>query len=87
MGTRDNFGPVVVPEDEYFVLGDNRDVSRDSRFWGFLPRKDITGTPSFIFFSHGKPPITRYQDYYYERQGLRNKKSSIRWKRMFKFIK
>jgi len=87
MGSRDNFGPVTVPEGEYFVLGDNRDVSKDSRYWGFLPRKDITGTPSFIFFSQGKPPITRYRDYYLEQQGIRNAKTTIRWKRMFKFIK
>ncbi len=51
MGSRDNFGPVVVPQGQYFVLGDNRDLSYDSRFWGFLDRKDITGTPLLIFFS------------------------------------
>ncbi len=87
MGSRDNFGPVIVPDDEYFVLGDNRDVSKDSRYWGFLPRKDITGTPSFIFFSNGKPPITHYRELFLEQQGLRNVSSSIRWKRMFKLIK
>jgi len=50
-GSRDNMGPIVIPANKYIVLGDNRDLSLDSRYWGFLDRSDITGTPSVIFFS------------------------------------
>ncbi len=43
--------PIVVPEDETFMMGDNRDHSNDSRFWGTVPYKYIVGTPWFIYFS------------------------------------
>jgi signal peptidase I len=51
---RDNFGPLIVPGGEYFVLGDNRDNSSDSRVWGFVDRDLIIGTPLFIYFSWDK---------------------------------
>src|SRR2546423_1484945 len=42
---RDFFGPVVVPADQFFMMGDNRDNSNDSRFWGFAPRENFIGRP------------------------------------------
>jgi signal peptidase I len=49
--TRDNWGPLVVPRSSYWVMGDNRDESLDSRFMGFIPRDVIRGKPLFIYFS------------------------------------
>jgi signal peptidase I len=49
--TRDNWGPIVVPNGRYFVLGDNRDNSEDSRYWGFVPREQIRGRPWLVYYS------------------------------------
>ena len=46
-----NTPAIIIPEDETFMMGDNRDHSNDSRFWGTVPYKDIVGTPWFIYFS------------------------------------
>jgi len=49
---------VVVPPDGYFGMGDNRDVSMDSRYWGFIPKQNVIGRPMFIYWSFETP---RYQ--------------------------
>lgn len=52
----DNFGPVRVPKDHYFMMGDNRDNSADSRVWGFLPKDNIVGEALIIYWSWNKRP-------------------------------
>jgi signal peptidase I len=49
--TRDTWGPIIVPDDRYFVLGDNRDDSEDSRYWGFVDEAAVKGQPLFIYYS------------------------------------
>ncbi|MFQ6082831.1 MAG: signal peptidase I [Candidatus Aminicenantia bacterium] len=85
---RDNYGPVVVPKGHLFVMGDNRDNSMDSRYWGFLPRSYVKGKPWIIYFSYkaerGAYLKTRITDRLKKLIGFIPK---ARWRRILKIIK
>ena len=65
---RDNFSPVKVPKDCYFAMGDNRDNSSDSRFWGFLKAGDLVGKAEIIYFSLDNDAASLF--------------ASVRWQRL-----
>ncbi len=48
----DNWGPLVIPPGNYFMMGDNRYESKDSRYWGTVPRENVRGRPSFVYYSY-----------------------------------
>jgi signal peptidase I len=57
--TRNTWGPILVPAGKYFVLGDNRDNSLDSRFWGFVDQAAIKGRPLLVYFSYDRATAAR----------------------------
>ena len=67
---RVRYGPVTVPPGHYFMMGDNRDNSQDSRYWGFLPQEYVKGRALFVYFSFG------------EASGLSSLVTGVRWNRM-----
>jgi signal peptidase I len=50
--THDNWGPFVVPQRRLFMMGDSRYNSKDSRYWGFVPRENVRGKPLFVYYSY-----------------------------------
>jgi signal peptidase I len=58
--SRDNWGPITVPVGQYFVLGDNRDNSLDSRFWGFVPDSLLRGRPIAVYYSYAPDSAARF---------------------------
>ncbi|PYQ15728.1 MAG: signal peptidase I [Acidobacteria bacterium] len=87
-GVRDNWGPEVVPAGQLFVMGDNRDNSRDSRFWGFLPRDQVKGRALLVYWSYEASREEYHRTGYLD--WLRDTLSAFgktRWSRFFHLIR
>ncbi len=68
--SRDFWGPIVVPPGHYFVMGDNRDNSADSRYWGFVPQEAVKGRPMIVYFSKdSRHPIPWVSEIRFDRIG------------------
>ena len=50
--SHDNWGPLLIPKDRYFMMGDNRYCSKDGRYWGLVPRENLRGRPMFVYYSY-----------------------------------
>src|SRR5437879_9303686 len=79
---------LIVPEGSYFVLGDNRDESLDSRYWGFVPRANIIGRPLVIYLSvKGPEPDTSNGKLMHSGQTLAHLLQLARWDRTFRLVR
>jgi signal peptidase I len=83
-------GQVVVPPDSYFAMGDNRDSSFDSRYWGFVPRENIIGKPLIIYWSYDAPTeqlATSSISLDHALDLVQNFFTKTRWRRTFRLIR
>ena len=85
-------GDLVVPEGSYFAMGDNRDVSYDSRYWGFIPRENVIGRPMFIYWSFQTPSDQYRKSSIADRVGFLvhivfHFFDQTRWSRMLKVVR
>ena len=83
-------GQVVVPPDSYFTMGDNRDSSFDSRYWGFVPRENIIGKPLIIYWSYDAPTeqlATSSISLDHALDLVQNFFTKTRWRRTFRLIR
>jgi len=85
-------GELVVPPGHYFVLGDNRNHSRDSRYWGFVPRSNVIGRPFVIYFSLRQPSATDTPTLPDDKLGhdddpVNSLVDFARWDRMFRIVR
>ena len=83
----DSYGPVRIPPGKYFAMGDNRDDSYDSRYWGYVPRENILGTPLFIYMSIDAPEEVWEPGHLGERMAtylsIFIHPGEVRWSRLF----
>ena len=71
----EEYGPITVPPDQYFMMGDNRDNSEDSRYWGFLPKSYVKGQALFIYYSLD------------ENESLTHLIKATRWERLLRHVR
>jgi signal peptidase I len=75
--SHDNWGPLIVPDRHYFMMGDSRYNSKDSRYWSFVPRENIRGQPMFIYYAYNADDSDRPLPFI----------TDIRWSRIGHWIK